>query len=71
MTSIRRCVEGGLGVTICPEISVREELSKGRLIRLDWEEQDMDTNVIMIWHNEKWCSPLLSRFLELSKELIR
>ena len=68
--SLYNSLERNIGLTICPEVSVHEELVSGRLVKLAWEEPDMETGVIMIWHAERWRSPLLKRFMELSKEVI-
>ena len=57
-----------MGITICPEVSVQKELSEKSLVKLNWSEKDVETSVIMIWHSEKWCSPLLERFMVLSCE---
>ncbi len=65
--SLRLCLQRGIGVTMCPEISVREEIAAGRLVKLSGEADDTETSVIMIWHAERWCSPLLKRFMEISK----
>ena len=67
---MRKCLELGIGVTVCPEIAVRDELAAGRLIKLNWDTQDAETPVIMIWHAEKWCSPLLKQFMTLVKDII-
>ncbi len=60
----------GIGITICPEISVQQEIAKGELVQLNWNISDDETSVIMIWHSQKWCSPILSQFLELAESLI-
>lgn len=64
------CLKKGIGVAVCPERSVRKELSDGRLVRLKCNEPDAETSVLMIWHAEKWCSPLLKQFMEISKDII-
>jgi len=28
----------------------------------------METSVIMIWHAEKWCSPILKQFIDIVNE---
>lgn len=59
-----------MGVTICPEVSVEKELTEKRLAKLRWGEAPMETSILMIWHVEKWCSPLLSHFMEISAKII-
>lgn len=39
--------------------------------KLKWKEAPMETSLLMIWHAEKWCSPLLKRFMTLCEEVIR
>ena len=67
---MRACLEQGLGFTLCPEISVEKELSERRLVRLDWQTPELEAAVVMIWHREKWCSPLLGDFMALSEKIM-
>jgi DNA-binding transcriptional LysR family regulator len=60
----------GLGVTVCPEVCAQEELRAKRLARLRWDAEAMETSILMIWHAEKWCSPLLSHFMAIAIEVI-
>lgn len=70
MNSLKTCLKMGIGITLCPEIFVRQELLTKELERFGWRSVDTETSVIMIWHAQKWCSPLLNQFLNLSEELI-
>jgi len=45
-------------------------LAAGHLKKLNWAARDAETPVIMIWHAEKWCSPLLKQFMALAKDII-
>jgi DNA-binding transcriptional LysR family regulator len=67
--AIKKCVTAGLGITVIPEIAVRDELQQGKLVRLDWNEE-MEVAVLMIWHKEKWISPALSAFMETMRKVI-
>ncbi len=71
MSSMRACLKKGLGITICPEVSIKEELKTKQLIILNNKIIDDETSVIMIWHAQKWCSPILKNFLEISENLIQ
>lgn len=62
--SVRGCLQRGIGVSFCPVISIRNELQEGVLQVLPWPK--MATSVIMIRHADKWCSPLLHRFMEIA-----
>lgn len=59
-----------MGVTICPEVSVQKELTEKRLAKLRWGEAPIETSTLMVWHVEKWCSPLLNQFMEISQAVI-
>jgi hypothetical protein len=49
---------------------VEKELAEGSLSAIEWGGGHLETSVIMIWHAEKWCSPLLNRFRRLAKNMI-
>ena len=68
--AIKNCVMAGIGVSIMPEIAVREDISKGRLAALKWDENPLETAVLMIWHEEKWISPSLKAFMDMAEELV-
>lgn len=70
--SIKNCLKRGTGVTVCPEVSVQEELASGALQKLDWKEDDdmNETTVTMIWHVGKWCSPTLQAFMDAARAVI-
>lgn len=61
--SLRACLQRGLGVTLCPIVSIKAELREGGLQVLNLQKSF--TSIIMIRHVDKWCSPLLSRFMEI------
>ncbi len=64
---MRVCLQEGLGVTFCPDVSVADALATKRLVRLKTKEDDDYAELVMIWHAEKWCSPLLRHFMKLSE----
>ena len=70
-TSLQRCLQRGLGVTICPEIAVSQELRKGSLKLLETKDIVSETPVVMIWHIDKWCSALLQLFINLVTKTMR
>jgi DNA-binding transcriptional LysR family regulator len=67
---MRACLKRGLGLTLCPQVSVEEDLKENRLIRLNLMHTHDEVSLIMIWHAEKWCSPLLKYFMRLSEEVM-
>ncbi len=68
--AIKHCLMAGIGITIIPEIAVREELAKGELAVLSWTGKSLDVYVFMICYKEKWLSPTLSAFMETAREII-
>lgn len=62
--SLRGCLQRGIGVAFCPTVAIKKELEEGVLRVLPWQESA--TSVIMIRHVDKWCSPLLHRFMEIA-----
>jgi DNA-binding transcriptional LysR family regulator len=64
------CLKLNVGYTICPEIIARDQFVDGELVELKWASTPFETSVIMIWHAEKWCSPLLKHFMAISREFI-
>ena len=69
--AIKKCVIKGLGLTVMPEIAVREEIAQKQLVILPFSEEFMETAVLMIWHKDKWVSPTLRAFMDISREMIR
>lgn len=70
INGMRNCLKRGLGYTICPQVSVRKDLEDGSLARINWHDAPLESSVIMIWHAEKWCSPLLKHFMTITREII-
>jgi DNA-binding transcriptional LysR family regulator len=69
--TLKACVMAGTGMTILPEISVLEEIQKGRLKRLAWEEGTLEVAVLMIWSKERWLSPTLSAFMDIVRKELK
>ena len=68
--AIKQCVMAGMGLTFLPAIAVRSELAQGRLAALAWTGEDYGLVTQMAWHRDKWLSPALRAFIELSRELL-
>ncbi|MCP4022848.1 MAG: hypothetical protein GY729_13485 [Desulfobacteraceae bacterium] len=68
--SLHHCLKRGIGFTICPKVSVEKQLLGKKLIKLSWDIPHYETSVIMLWHKEKWCSPLLNHFMDISAQII-
>ncbi|MFZ0942595.1 MAG: LysR family transcriptional regulator [Syntrophobacteraceae bacterium] len=68
--AINQCVMRGIGVTIMPEITVKDEIHDKKLVVLPWSEEVLETAILMIRHKDKWISPTLSAFMEDAREVI-
>ena len=69
--AIKRSVMVGAGITILPEVAVAEEIARGRLVALAWEEEKLDVATLMIWFKERWLSPTLKAFMEITSRLLK
>ena len=63
------CAICGLGVTILPKIAAKDELKQGKLIELNWQGPSFDVTTQVMWHREKWLSPVVTAFLELCNSM--
>jgi DNA-binding transcriptional LysR family regulator len=67
---IKRSVAAGVGITVLPEIAVAEEVAAKRLVILPWSEGQIDVALLMIWYRDRWLSPTLRAFMEVTKLLL-
>ncbi len=67
--AIKQCVMAGIGVSVLPEIAVRQELATEQLIAIEWG-QSLCTYTQLLWHRDKWLSPALSSLIEMSQTII-
>ncbi|KYZ75908.1 LysR family transcriptional regulator [Anaerosporomusa subterranea] len=65
--AIKQCTMCGLGIAVIPEVAVRDELERGKLLKLDFSEASFDVKAQLIYHQEKWLTPAMQAFLELCK----
>ena len=68
--AIKQCVMAGMGLSLLPEVTVRDELARGRVAALPWTEADFGLVTLMAWHRDKWLSPALRAFIGLSREVL-
>ena len=71
VAAIIECVAAGLGVTLIPEIAVSRELELKNLVTLPWSEINIEVAQLMIWHKEKWLSPIMKRFMDIAREVLK
>ena len=68
--AIKQFTMSGLGITILPKVAVDDEIKSGKLIPLNWHGPDFGVISQVIYHKDKWISPALAAFLELSKKFL-
>ncbi|GIP17883.1 LysR family transcriptional regulator [Paenibacillus montaniterrae] len=66
--AIKQCAIAGIGIAFLPEIVVEAEIARGELIALPWQIQDLHVYTQMLWHKDKWLSPIISAFIEAARE---
>ncbi len=68
--AIKQCVMANLGIALLPEIAVCSEIEQGRLVALPWFERDFQMYTRLFWHKDKWLSPALKEFIDLTEQLL-
>lgn len=67
---IKRCVMAGIGITVLPEIAVAAEVAQKKLVILPWSEGKIEVATLMIWYRDRWISPTLKAFMEVTKRVM-
>ncbi len=62
--AVKKYVSAGIGISILPRINTEQELIRGELIALPWAEEDLETQILMLWHKDKWIAPTLKAFMD-------
>lgn len=68
--AIKQCAMAGIGIAFLPELTTEAEVDRGELIVLPWKIADLHVYTQMLWHKDKWLSPMLLSFLEAAREVI-
>jgi DNA-binding transcriptional LysR family regulator len=66
--AIKNLTESGLGVCILPQVAANAEIKAGKLVCLDYT-CDYGIQSQLIWHRDKWLSPILNEFINITKEV--
>lgn len=66
--AIKQCAKLGMGIAILPEMAVTAEVNRGELVPLPWDLTATSFATQMYWHEEKWISPAIEAFLNLTRE---
>ncbi|MGE6226537.1 LysR family transcriptional regulator [Paenibacillus chitinolyticus] len=68
--AIKQCAITGIGIAFLPEITAKAEVERGDLVALPWQIPDLHVYTQMLWHKDKWLSPILLSFIEAAREVI-
>ncbi|WDH84880.1 LysR family transcriptional regulator [Paenibacillus urinalis] len=68
--AIKQCAMARIGIAFLPEITVEAEVERGELIALPWEIPDLHVYTHMVWHKDKWLSPIILSFIETAREVM-
>ncbi len=68
--TMKQLAISGLGIILLPKITVKEELSKGQLVELNWCGPSFEFLTQVIYHKDKWMSPALRTLLNMTKEIL-
>ena len=66
--AIKQCAISGIGIGFLPEIVVEAEVERGELVVLPWQIPDLRVYTQMLWHKDKWLSPIMLSFIETARE---
>ncbi|CAH0121420.1 HTH-type transcriptional regulator GltR [Paenibacillus sp. CECT 9249] len=68
--AIKQCAITGIGIAFLPEITAKAEVERGELVALPWQIPDLHVHTQMLWHKDKWLSPIILSFIEAAREVI-
>lgn len=68
--AIKQCAMAGIGIAFLPEMAVKAEVERGELVALPWQMPDLHVYTQMLWHKDKWLSPIILSFIEAAREVI-
>ncbi|TDQ42918.1 LysR family transcriptional regulator [Aureibacillus halotolerans] len=68
--AIKQCAITGIGIAFLPEVVVKAELARGDLVTLPWQIPDLYVYTQMLWHKDKWLSPIICSFIKAAREVI-
>lgn len=66
--AIKQCVIAGIGIAALPTMVVEQDIKLGRIVELKWENNIPPIFTHIAWHKDKWMSPPLAGFIELTQQ---
>ena len=71
VAAIVSTVIAGLGLTLIPEVAVHSHVKSKKLVILPWTENELEVAQLMIWHQDKWLTPVLKGFMDATREIFK
>jgi DNA-binding transcriptional LysR family regulator len=69
--AIKQCALATMGIAVLPEVVVADELKRGTLVTVDWPKQPLLVYTQMFRHQDKWMSPVMCAFWNLTASLLQ
>ncbi|PQP81571.1 LysR family transcriptional regulator [Paenibacillus sp. PCH8] len=69
--AIKQCAISGIGIAFLPDFVTEAEVERGELVVLPWQVPDLHVYTQMLWHKDKWLSPIILSFIETTREVYR
>jgi DNA-binding transcriptional LysR family regulator len=70
LEAIKQCVMAHMGIAVLPAVAAEAEVAQGRLVVLPWSVPDFELVTHLVWHRDRWLSPALRVFLDLSRAIL-
>ncbi|NMI03378.1 LysR family transcriptional regulator [Paenibacillus sp. SZ31] len=67
--AIKQCAISGIGIAFLPDLVTKAEVERGELVVLPWQVPDLHVYTQMLWHKDKWLSPIILSFIETTREV--
>jgi len=67
--AIKRAVMADIGIAFVSQLAVKDEILSGRLARIDIQGIPISREFRLIWHKDKYHTPLLNSFIDLTMKL--
>ena len=69
--AIKQCALAMMGIAVLPKVVVANELKRGTLVAVDWPRQPLLVYTQMFRHQDKWMSPVMCAFWNLTASMLR
>lgn len=69
--AIKQCVIAGLGIAVLPEMAVEADIRSGKMKELAWINNLSPVYTQIAWHKDKWMTPPLRAFVELTHDTFK